>query len=284
MPRSPSVLANLALALALALACAPPAALARAPPPDELVGDWVGSFAVAFALADATNPYSWSCLTGGATVTEAHSISFGADGTVSDGPFPNNTVTDTLKGKSRSLAFPGTSAFQQYDFLRFNATSGILALAYPNSTEPACHWAVLRGGVLTLITVGGGGFGAAAQCAAKTYTSNVTSAPFCTSSVAGGIALGTNVVGTYTQALEPSATPSASASASATADAPQDEEQPQPTLAGHSGSYASPAPPAAARATGGAGAAQDQPMAAAALTLLAGVVLGALAERRAGGA
>ena len=88
------------LALALVLSCAA-LAKAQAPPPEEalptppapvpppaaLAGTWVGSFAVTFALADASNPNSWECLPAGtAPIRVQHSMTFSPDGTVSDSP------------------------------------------------------------------------------------------------------------------------------------------------------------------------------------------------------
>jgi len=211
-------------------------------------------------------------------VTEAHSIAFGADGSVSDGPFPNSSVVDFPGGNSaaaRTLTFPGTAAFAQFDFLGFNVTSGILELAYPNTTAPACHWAAVVQGadgvpVLTLVTVGGATFSGGKQCAPETYISNVTAQPFCTSSSPGGAALSTNVIGTYRLSLAPTASPSpspsASASASASVSAAAAAGPPPPT--GGLLSVASYSPPAAAPAahSSGAASAAASPLAATVLS------------------
>jgi len=313
---APALAMALALVLALsfvapssALVMPSPPAILRASPsphapvssrkvatPAALVGTWVGEFNTAFALADAANPSSWSCLVGGAVVSVPHSIGIGADGTVSDAPYSSVSVVDFPRGAAlpgRNLTFPGTQAVAQYDILGANAT--ILKLGVPMSSIAACHYAAVAAGsdgvpVLTLVSVGGALFSRDAPCSASTYTAaNVTTTPFCTSSSPGGAALGTNVIGTYRLLLAPtpsSSSPSASASASASASVSASAlsaAAPSSALGGPIDTSPLPSPPAAslvaAHSTSGASAAATAPLAATVLTLLAGVALGGFIER-----
>ena len=274
----------------------PPAPVSsRVAAPAALVGTWVGDFSTAFALADAANPWSWSCIVGSAVVTTPHSIAISADGTVLHAPYPSSSVADFPRGAAlpgRNLTFPGSQAVAQYDVLGVNAAILTLGLPMSSVATSTCHYASVAAGfdgvaVLTFVSVGGALFSRDAQCSASTYTLNVSTTPFCTSSSPGGAALGTNVVGLYRLALAPapmsSSSPSASAPASASAPTPASSAPPTPIPGRPIDASLLPSPPAGAlearSAASSASAVATAPLAATVLTLLAGVALGGFIER-----
>jgi len=278
------------LALALALASS---ASAKALPPAALQGQWGGTIDVAFGILNGQP----TCLTPGTIISVPHSLSFDSLGNFAYSPYPASSATDQLSATAavRTLSFPGANTSSFYDFVSWNTTLdfsvGVLVLAWPGTSALYCHYASISSDdnpVLTVVTTSGSG-----TCVAATYTQAVTSAPFCTSTIAGGPAKNMNVVGKYTNANGPmpSAAPSASAFPSASAQAPLlaglAAASPSPATvppfvaASSSPKLASPPP---STSSSGAGSLSKDPSITIVLTLVAGVALGALMERRALGA
>jgi hypothetical protein len=243
---APLALVALALAAGAVRAQTPvPEVLAvGVPPPASLAGSWVGSFNVNFALANASDPYSWECLPASApAISVPHFMSFSKDGTVTDGTYP----TVTVKVGAATYTWPGSDWLDSYLFLGLDS-KGILSLAFAGDYVgyESCHLATVVAGRLTYVTIGGSDFGFTDQCSAASYSmadnKNVPTTPFCRrESDESAVALGSSVVGTYSLAAAsrtPAPTPTSSATSSDFGFTPQ----PPPKLLSSATSFSSPNP------------------------------------------